>query len=210
MLLSDVEVIQVFARFKQKNPFPKPELNYYSPFTLLVAVVLSAKTMDKAVNKVTEKLFKRADTPREMLTLSQDELISYIKPLGLYKEKSWNILGLCRKLCTDFNEEVPDNIHSLLKLPGVGRKTANVVLNVIFDKPTMPVDTHVFRVSHRLGLSDGKTPLEVEKSLVMRIPACHMKHAHHWILLHGRYVCTANKAKCSSCMFNDICKHNDV
>ena len=163
MLLSESEIKTVFDRFEADNPVPKPELDYYSPFTLLVAVVLSAQTTDKSVNKVTEVLFKIADTPEKMLSLSQEKIIEIIKPIGLSKAKSKNLLGLSKKLLEDFEGKVPDSLEALMSLPGVGRKTANVVLNVVFDKLTMPVDTHIFRISPKIGLAQGKNPEEVEK-----------------------------------------------
>lgn len=208
MLLSESEIVTVFERFKAENPEPKPDLNYYSAYTLLVAVVLSAQTTDKSVNKVTEPLFKLADTPEKMCALSQEQIISVIKPIGLSNAKSKNILGLSKKLLEDFGGVVPDSREALMTLPGVGRKTANVVLNVIFKKHTMPVDTHLLRICPKIGLAEGNTPETVEKSLVERIPDKYMEHAHHWLILHGRYVCTAKNPKCTECIINDICRHN--
>lgn len=208
-LLTNGEIITVFERFKAQNPEPKPELNYYSPFTLLVAVVLSAQTTDKSVNKVTEILFKRADTPEKLMALSQDEVISIIKPIGLSQAKSKNLLGLSKMLCEEFNGIVPATREELMKLPGVGRKTANVVLNVAFGQHTMPVDTHLFRICPKIGLSEGGSVETVEKSLVERIPDEYMEHAHHWLILHGRYVCTAKKPLCENCIINDLCRHNE-
>lgn len=208
MLLSESEIVTVFERFKAENSEPKPDLNYYSAYTLLVAVVLSAQSTDKNVNKVTEPLFKLADTPEKMCALSQEQIISVIKPIGLSNAKSKNILGLSKKLLEDFGGVVPDSRESLMTLPGVGRKTANVVLNVIFKKHTMPVDTHLLRICPKIGLAEGNTPETVEKSLVERIPDKYMEHAHHWLILHGRYVCTAKNPKCTECIINDICRHN--
>ncbi len=208
-LLSQDEIRIVFERFKSQSPNPKSELNYTSPFTLLVAVVLSAQTTDKSVNKVTESLFKAADTPEKMLKLSQEEIESHIKTIGLYKNKSRNILGLSRILCENFGGKVPSTMEELVTLPGVGRKTANVVLNVVFNQPTIPVDTHLLRISPKIGLAEGNTPESVEKSLCERIPKEYMNHAHHWLILHGRYVCTARNQKCAECIINDICKHNN-
>lgn len=208
MLLSESEIISVFERFKAENPEPKPELNYYSSYTLLVAVVLSAQTTDKSVNRVTESLFKVADTPEKMCALSQEQIVSFIRSIGLSNAKSRNILGLSKKLLEDFGGVVPDSREALMSLPGVGRKTANVVLNVVFGKHTMPVDTHLLRICPKIGLAEGNTPESVEKSLVERIPDRYMRHAHHWLILHGRYVCTAKNAKCSECIINDICRHN--
>lgn len=209
LLLSPEEIVTVFERFKAQNPDPKPELNYYSPYTLLVAVVLSAQTTDKSVNKVTEPLFKLADTPEKMVQLTQEQISEIIRPIGLTKAKSKNILGLSNGLLQMFNGQVPDSREELMKLPGVGRKTANVVLNVVFGQPTMPVDTHLFRISPKIGLAEGNTPEKVEESLCRRIPECYMQHAHHWLILHGRYVCTARKPNCEKCVIIDICKHNE-
>ena len=209
-LLSSEEMNEVFSRWQKQNPSPESELDYVNAFTLLVAVVLSAQSTDKGVNKATEKLFKVADTPQKMLALGEKSLVTYIKTIGLYKNKAKYIMGLSRKLVDDFNSEVPGDMESLLKLPGVGRKTANVVLNVIYHKPTMPVDTHLLRISPKIGLAEGTTPEQVEKSLLSRIPEQFLVNAHHWILLHGRYVCTAKRPECEKCIINDICKHNKM
>lgn len=197
-------------RFKKQNPSPKSELDYSNAFTLLVAVVLSAQATDKSVNLATKELFKIADTPQKMLELGEENLTEYIKSIGLYRNKAKNVIGLSRMLLEDFNGIVPDSMENLVKLPGVGRKTANVVLNVIFNKPTMPVDTHLLRVSPKIGLAEGTTPEQVEQSLLKRIPAEYMQNAHHWILLHGRYVCTAKNSKCDECVINDLCKKNEI
>jgi endonuclease-3 len=207
-LLSESQIIEVFEIFKKSNPEPKSELNYSNPYTLLVAVALSAQTTDKSVNKATEALFKIADTPEKMLALGEEKLISYIKSIGLYKNKAKHVMGMSKMLISDFGSKVPDNREDLEKLPGVGRKTANVVLNVIFNKPTMPVDTHLLRISPKIGLAEGKTPLEVEKSLLKRIPPQYLEHAHHWLILHGRYICTARNPKCEECPINHICAKN--
>lgn len=196
-------------RFKKQNPSPKSELDYSNAFTLLVAVVLSAQATDKSVNLATKSLFKIADTPQKMLELGEENLTEYIKSIGLYRNKAKNVIGLSKMLLEDFNGIVPDSMENLVKLPGVGRKTANVVLNVIFNKPTMPVDTHLLRVSPKIGLAEGTTPEQVEQSLLKRIPAEYMQNAHHWILLHGRYVCTAKNSKCDECVINDLCKKNE-
>ncbi|MCR5435676.1 MAG: endonuclease III [Treponema sp.] len=209
-LLSSEEMNEVFSRWQKQNPSPESELDYVNAFTLLVAVVLSAQSTDKGVNKATEKLFKVADTPQKMLALGEKLLVTYIKTIGLYKNKAKYIMGLSRKLVDDFNSEVPGDMESLLKLPGVGRKTANVVLNVIYHKPTMPVDTHLLRISPKIGLAEGTNPEQVEKSLLSRIPEQFLVNAHHWILLHGRYVCTAKRPECKKCIINDICKHNKM
>ena len=207
-LLSENQIIEVFEIFKKSNPEPKSELNYSNPYTLLVAVALSAQTTDKSVNKATESLFKIADTPEKMLALGEEKLISYIKSIGLYKNKAKHVIEMSKMLISDFGSKVPDNREDLEKLPGVGRKTANVVLNVIFNKPTMPVDTHLLRISPKIGLAEGKTPLEVEKSLLKRIPPQYLEHAHHWLILHGRYICTARNPKCEECPINHICAKN--
>ena len=207
-LLSENQIIEVFEIFKKSNPEPKSELNYSNPYTLLVAVALSAQTTDKSVNKATESLFKIADTPEKMVALGEEKLISYIKSIGLYKNKAKHVIEMSKMLISDFGSKVPDNREDLEKLPGVGRKTANVVLNVIFNKPTMPVDTHLLRISPKIGLAEGKTPLEVEKSLLKRIPPQYLEHAHHWLILHGRYICTARNPKCEECPINHICAKN--
>ena len=207
-LLSEQEMIEIFRRWRDANPAPVSELEYVNPFTLLVAVVLSAQATDKGVNKATGPLFKVADTPQKMLALGEEGLISYIKTIGLYKNKAKHVMGLSQKLIDDFGGEVPGNREALMTLPGVGRKTANVVLNVIFHEPTMPVDTHLLRVAPKIGLAEGNTPETVEKSLLERIPAEFLHDAHHWILLHGRDVCTARAPKCEECIISDLCKHN--
>ena len=208
-LLSEKEMIEAFTRWRSQNPKPASELNYVNAFTLLVAVVLSAQATDKGVNKATGPLFKVADSPEKMLALGEEGLISYIRTIGLYKNKAKHVIGLSKKLIDDFGGEVPGTREELMTLPGVGRKTANVVLNVIFHKPTMPVDTHLLRVSPKIGLAEGTTPETVEKSLLERIPEEFLPNAHHWILLHGRYVCTARSPKCEECIISDLCKHNE-
>ena len=207
-LLSEKEIVKVFERFKKQNPEPKSELEYSSPFTLLVAVVLSAQATDKSVNKVTRELFKVAKSPEQMVELGEEKLIDYIRSIGLYKNKAHNVIGLSKMLISEFNSQVPSTREELEKLPGVGRKTANVVLNVVFNQPTMPVDTHLLRISPKIGFAKGNSTLEIEKSLVERIPKKYMLHAHHWLILHGRYVCTARSPKCDECIINDISKHN--
>ena len=208
-LLSKKEMIEVFSRWQAENPEPASELDYVNAYTLLVAVVLSAQATDKGVNKATGPLFKVADSPEKMLALGEEGLISYIRTIGLYKNKAKHVMGLSKKLIEDFDGEVPGNREQLMTLPGVGRKTANVVLNVIFHQPTMPVDTHLLRVSPKIGLAEGNTPETVEKSLLERIPPEFLPNAHHWILLHGRYVCTARNPKCDECLIQDLCKHNE-
>ena len=207
-LLSPSEMHEVFSRWQAANPQPASELDYVNAYTLLVAVVLSAQSTDKGVNKATGPLFKIADTPQKMLALGEEGLISYIKTIGLYRNKAKHIMGLSQKLLDDFDGEVPDNREALMTLPGVGRKTANVVLNVIIHQSTMPVDTHLLRISPKIGLAQGSTPEAVEQSLLSRIPPEFLPNAHHWILLHGRYICTARNPKCSECLISDLCKKN--
>lgn len=207
-LLTNEEMHLAFSRFQSQNPNPKSELDYVNPFTLLVAVVLSAQATDKGVNKATKDLFKIADSPQKMLELGEENLITYIKSIGLYKNKAKNIINLSKKLISDYDSQVPDSMEDLMTLAGVGRKTANVVLNVIFNKATMPVDTHLLRVCPRVGFAQGNTPESVEKSLLERIPPEYMHDAHHWLLLHGRYVCMAKNQKCQECIISDLCKHN--
>lgn len=196
-------------RLKAQNPNPKSELDYVNPYTLLVAVVLSAQATDKSVNLATKELFKVVDSPQKMLELGQEGLIPYIKSIGLYKNKAASIISLSQQLIASFEGQVPDTREELMTLRGVGRKTANVVLNVIFHKPTMPVDTHLLRICPKIGLAKGSTPEQVEQSLLERIPPEYLEHAHHWLLLHGRYVCTARNPKCKECIINDICKAAD-
>ena len=207
-LLSEAEMTEVFTRWQNANPNPASELDYVNAYTLLVAVVLSAQTTDKGVNKATGPLFKVADTPQKMLKLGEEGLISYIKTIGLYRNKAKHVMGLSQKLISDFGGEVPSTREELMTLPGVGRKTANVVLNVIFHQPTMPVDTHLLRISPKIGLAEGTTPEAVEQSLLSRIPSQFLPNAHHWILLHGRYICTARTPNCAECLISDICKRN--
>lgn len=207
-LLNEQEIIEVFSRFKANNPNPKTELNFTNPYTCLVSVALSAQTTDKAVNKATESLYKIADTPQKMLDLGEEKLIEYIKTIGLYRNKAKNVIRLSQMLRDNFNGEVPKKREDLESLPGVGRKTANVVLNVVYGEPTMPVDTHLLRISPKIGLSSGQNPLQVEKDLLANIPFEFLEHAHHWLILHGRYTCIARKPKCSECIIEDICKKN--
>jgi len=209
-LLSREQIIEVFTRFKAQNPNPKSELEYSTPFTLLVAVVLSAQATDKSVNIATRELYKVADTAQKILALGEEGLIPYIKSIGLYKSKAKHIIALCEKLISDFDGQVPHDREKLMSLSGVGRKTANVVLNVVWGEHTMPVDTHLLRICPKIGLAEGSTPEAVEKSLMERIPDEFMEHAHHWLILHGRYVCTARNPKCENCLINDICQHNDL
>ena len=208
-LLSESEIRTVMERFKARNPDPKCELEYKNPFTLLVSVVLSAQTTDRGVNIATRPLYEIADTPEKMLELGEERLISFIRPIGLWKNKSKNVRGLCEKLISDFGGEVPHDREMLMSLPGVGRKTANVVLNVIWGDHTMPVDTHLLRICPKIGLAEGDSPEKVERSLLERIPDEYLGHAHHWLILHGRYVCTAKNPKCEECILSDLCRHNE-
>ena len=202
-------VEEIFRRFAAANPEPKGELEHHNPFTLLVAVVLSAQATDAGVNKATRGLFKTASTPRQMLALGEEGLQERIKTIGLYRNKAKNVIALSQRLIDDHGGEVPREREALEALPGVGRKTANVVLNIAFGEPTLAVDTHVFRVAHRLALAKGKTPLEVEQGLVKVIPESYMRHAHHWLILHGRYVCQARKPRCDVCIVSDLCQSAD-
>jgi len=196
----------IFGAFAAANPEPKGELDYINAFTLLVAVVLSAQATDAGVNKATPKLFALADTPEKMVALGVEGIESHIKTIGLFRTKAKNVFALSQKLIADFGSVVPDNREALETLPGVGRKTANVVLNIAFRQPTIAVDTHLFRVGNRTGLAPGKTPLEVELGLEKVIPSEFMLHAHHWLILHGRYTCLARKPRCEVCLINDLCR----
>ena len=207
-VLSREQVISLFERFKSENPVPKTELIATNNYTLLVSVVLSAQATDKSVNKATESLYKIVDTPQKMLELGEEGLIGYIKSIGLYKNKAKNVIALSKILIEKFNSEIPKTREDLMSLPGVGRKTANVILNVVYGEKTMPVDTHLLRISPRIGLSFGTTPESIERDLLKIIPDEYMQHAHHWLILHGRYVCTARNPKCSECLISDICQHN--
>jgi endonuclease-3 len=196
---------EMFRRFEAADPDPKSELEYVNPFTLLVAVVLSAQATDASVNKATRALFKIADTPKKMVRLGEDSVRDFIKTIGLYRNKARNVIELSRQLIANHGGDVPRDRDALEALPGVGRKTANVVLNVAFGEPTMAVDTHVFRVANRTGLSSGRTPLEVEEDLLRVVPAKYGMHAHHWLILHGRYVCKARRPECPRCLIRDLC-----
>ena len=207
-VLSREQVISLFERFKSENPVPKTELIATNNYTLLVSVVLSAQATDKSVNKATESLYQKVDTPQKMLELGEEGLIRYIKSIGLYKNKAKNVIALSKILIEKFNSEIPKTREDLMSLPGVGRKTANVILNVVYGEKTMPVDTHLLRISPRIGLSFGTTPESIERDLLKIIPDEYMQHAHHWLILHGRYVCTARNPKCSECLISDICQHN--
>jgi len=207
-LLSEEEVCKVFERFKAQNPEPKTELIAPNPYTLLVSVVLSAQATDKSVNKATAELYKIVDCPEKMLSLGKEALIEHIRSVGLYKTKAEHIMELSKILVESYNSKIPSKREDLESLPGVGRKTANVILNVVFGQKTMPVDTHLMRICPKIGLAEGKTPLEIEKSLISRIPSEYMQHAHHWLILHGRYVCTARAPKCQECIIKDLCIKN--
>ncbi len=196
----------IFQRLRAANPSPKPELNYSSAFELLVAVILSAQATDISVNKATKVLFPVANTPETLLELGQNKLEEYVKSIGLFRSKAKNIIKTCQILVDEYNSEVPDNRGDLEKLHGVGRKTANVVLNIYFKQPTIAVDTHIFRVSNRTGIAPGKNELAVEKELLRITPDEFLLNAHHWLLLHGRYVCTARSPKCDKCLLADICE----
>jgi endonuclease-3 len=202
-------VAALFARFKAANPEPKGELEHVNPFTLLVAVVLSAQATDAGVNKATRALFAVADTPEKMVALGEERLRDYIKTIGLYRNKAKNVIALSERLIAEHGGKVPADRDALTRLPGVGRKTANVVLNMAFGQKTIAVDTHVFRVSHRLGLSRGKTPEAVEADLMRIVPDEYLLHAHHWLILHGRYVCLARKPRCGVCPVADLCNSKD-
>lgn len=207
-LLSEDQIVDVMERFKARNPDPKSELAWKDPYTLLVSVVLSAQATDKSVNLATEKLYAVADTPQKILALGVDGLIPYIKSIGLYRTKAEHVIALSRKLLDEFGGNVPHDRDALMTLPGVGRKTANVVLNVVWNEPTMPVDTHLLRICPKIGLAEGTTPAQVEQSLLARVPPQYLNHAHHWLILHGRYVCTARNPRCADCFLQDVCKHN--
>ena len=199
----------IFERLRAANPHPKSELDHRTPFELLVAVVLSAQATDKGVNKATEKLFPVANTPAAMLALGVDGLIPHVQSIGLFRNKAKHIVALSGILLREHGGKVPANREALEKLPGVGRKTANVVLNVAFGQPTIAVDTHVFRVANRMGLAPGKNPDEVERKLVKFVPDEFKPHAHHWLILHGRYVCVARSPKCGTCALRDLCEYRD-
>ena len=200
------EVREMFRRFAVQRPEPKGELEHVNAFTLLVAVALSAQATDVGVNKATRALFAIADTPEKMLALGVDGLSEYIKTIGLWRNKAKNVIALSEALIRDHASQVPDTRESLMKLPGVGRKTANVVLNNAFGQAVMAVDTHLFRIGNRLGLAPGKTPEQVEAGLMRVIPPDYLFHAHHWLILHGRYVCKARKPDCAACIIADLCK----
>jgi endonuclease-3 len=199
----------MFRRFQAANPTPVGELEYVNVFTLLVAVVLSAQATDAGVNKATRPLFAIADTPEKMVALGEDKVRDYIKTIGLFRNKAKNVIALSEALIAEHGSAVPHDREALEALPGVGRKTANVVLNIAFGEPTIAVDTHIFRVANRLSLAPGKTPLEVERKLLEVIPPEYLLHAHHWLILHGRYICKAQRPKCEICPIEDLCTAPD-
>lgn len=201
------KIKEIFKRFKKNNPRPTTELKYSTHFELLIAVILSARATDVSVNKATVKLFPVANTPQAILKLGEEGLKSFVKNIGLYNSKAKNIIKTCQILVDQYDGQVPNNREDLEALPGVGRKTANVILNTAFGQPTIAVDTHIFRVANRIKLTDGKTPLIVEKQLQKIIPKEYLHDAHHWLILHGRYVCVARKPHCSTCLINDLCEY---
>lgn len=206
---SKAETFAIFQRFHADNPEPEGELDYVNAFTLLVAVVLSAQATDVGVNRATKNLFEIADTPEKMLALGEDRVREEIRTIGLYKNKAKNVVLLSEQLLRDHDGEVPENREALEELPGVGRKTANVVLNIYFGHPTIAVDTHLFRLGNRIGIAPGKTPLDVEKAMEKAVPAEYSLHAHHWLILHGRYICKARKPECRRCVIYDLCKSRE-
>jgi len=203
--MKKADIAEFFRRLEAARPDPRGELEYRNPYTLLVAVVLSAQATDVGVNRATRALFAEVDTPEAMLALGEDGLREHIRTIGLFNTKARNVMALSRILVERHGGAVPRDRAALETLPGVGRKTANVVLNIAFGEPTVAVDTHVFRVGNRTGLATGKTPLEVEKKLLKVIPEAYRRHAHHWLILHGRYVCKARKPDCGACIVNDLC-----
>jgi len=203
--LTPAQIDEIFARFQARDPDPKTELRYRDPFTLIVAVVLSAQATDTSVNRATPALFALADTPEKMIALGEAGVTDKIKTIGLYRNKAKNLVALSKKLIEEHDGQVPDSREALETLPGVGRKTANVVLNVAFGQPTIAIDTHIFRVSNRTGLAPGKTPLKVEEVLDRVVPERFKHNCHHWLILHGRYVCKARKPECWRCIIEDLC-----
>ena len=203
------EITEIFSRFRELRPEPKGELEHVNPFTLVVAVALSAQATDAGVNRATRELFKVADTPEKMLALGEEKVRDYIKTIGLYRNKAKNVIALSRKLVEEFDSKVPETREELVQLPGVGRKTANVVLSMAFGQATMAVDTHILRIGMRMGLAPAKTPDDVEQILMKIIPEEFLYHAHHWLILHGRYTCTARKPNCEACIVADLCKSKE-
>ena len=207
--MSKNQVEEFFKILANDNPTPKTELNYTNDYTLLVAVVLSAQATDTGVNKATAKLFEIADTPNKMLKLGHESLIEHIRTIGLFRNKAKNIISLSEQLIAEYAGKVPASRESLESLPGVGRKTANVILNTAFSEPTIAVDTHIFRLANRTGLAIGDSVLDVEKNLLRRVPKTYMKHAHHWLILHGRYVCKARSPRCNVCIVVNECRYKE-
>lgn len=203
---SKAETFEIFQRFHADNPEPKGELDYTNAYTLLVAVLLSAQATDVGVNKATKNLFQMADTPEKMVALGEDKVREEVRTIGLFKTKAKNVILMSEQLIRDHGGEVPDDREALEKLPGVGRKTANVVLNIFFGHPTIAVDTHLFRLGNRIGIAPGKTPLDVEKAMEKAVPQEFSLHAHHWLILHGRYICKARKPECKKCVIYDLCR----
>ena len=204
--MKKAEVFEFYSRLAELNPAPETELEYKDPYTLLVAVALSAQATDVSVNLATRKLFKVADTPDKMVALGEEALKEHIKTIGLFNTKAKNVIALSERLLAEHGGEVPADRAALEQLPGVGRKTANVVRNIAFGEPTIAVDTHIFRVGNRTGLARGKTPLEVELKLLKAVPERYRLHAHHWLILHGRYICLARKPRCAACPIVDLCE----
>jgi len=200
------QLVEIFSRFRQQRKEPKGELDHVNAYTLLVAVVLSAQATDVGVNKATKALFEIVDTPEKMVALGEEKLIEHIRTIGLYRNKAKNVILLSEKLINEFDSQVPRDRDKLVTLPGVGRKTANVVVSMAFGQPTIAVDTHIFRLGNRVGLAPGKTPDEVEAILEKVIPEEFLYHAHHWLILHGRYICKARKPDCEACIIADLCK----
>ncbi len=208
-LMKPAQRHEFFRRMQSLNPHPKSDLEYRSPFELLIAVILSAQATDKGVNVATRRLYAVANTPEKILKLGLEGLTEYIQTIGLYRNKAKNVFATCKILVEQHNSQVPDNREALEALPGVGRKTANVVLNIAFGQPTMAVDTHIFRIGNRMGLAPGKDVVAVEMKLYKNIPEQFMQHAHHWLILHGRYTCMARKPKCGACAVFDLCGFKD-
>jgi endonuclease-3 len=204
-----IEMRAVFERFQAAEPDPSGELHHVNAFTLVVAVALSAQATDAGVNKATETLFKVADTPEKMLALGEDGVIDHIRTIGLYRNKAKNVIKLCRILVEDYGGTVPNSRAALQSLPGVGRKTANVVLNMWWRYPAQAVDTHIYRVGNRTGICPGKDVVAVERAIEDNVPVDFQQHAHHWLILHGRYICTARKPRCATCVIRDLCRYED-
>jgi len=207
--ITRAKIAAIYAHLRDLDPEPKTELHYSNPFTLVVAVALSAQATDIGVNKATKNLFAAADNPADMLKLGEDKVRDFIKTIGLYRNKAKNVIGLSKLLLEEFDGEVPQTRDELIRLPGVGRKTANVVLNVAFGQPTIAVDTHIFRVGNRTGMAPGKNPDEVEAVLMRVTPPEFLQHAHHWLILHGRYTCVARKPRCHLCRVSKLCRYKD-